>query len=82
MRALGQNPTSAEVAAWVEEYDNGHGRITFPDFLTLMRTHRKSAAEMEQVSIDMWVVVENRLHMHALITFADDSAGIQRWERS
>jgi calmodulin len=50
MRALGQNPTEAEIAAMIQEVDtHGKGTVDFPEFLTLMARKMKDTDSEEEV---------------------------------
>merc|ERR1712048_1467231 len=50
MRALGQNPTDAELQDMVNEVDSdGNGSIDFPEFLDMMSRKMKDADSEEQI---------------------------------
>jgi len=50
MRALGQNPTEAELQDMVNEVDSdGNGSIDFPEFLSMMSRKMKEADSEEEI---------------------------------
>lgn len=50
MRALGQNPTEAELLVMIKEVDtNGSGVLDFPEFLTLMARKMKDSETDEEL---------------------------------
>jgi len=48
MRALGQNPTQAEIKDIVKEI-GGNGTVEFPEFLSMMQRRMKSTDNEEQI---------------------------------
>jgi hypothetical protein len=78
MRALGQNPTEAELQDMINEADqDGCGTIDFPEFLNLMARKMQDTDSEEEMAAGVPRLRQGRqrLHLRGGVTPRDDESG-------